>query len=254
MKHPFRPASKLVYMNAIHPIASMAELIGDPARSGMLIALLDGRSLPAGELAARGGVSAQSASGHLSKLVNGGLLKVQSAGRHRYYALANSQVAYALEALGAISTSGKSAGSAGALANSLPMSEHDRALRTARTCYDHLAGRIAVQLTGALEQAGVLRRCGDADYELGKNAGVWCDELRLDVAALRSARRSFARQCLDWTERRPHLAGALGAALCARLVDLGWIARRPRTRAVRITHAGARELQRRFGIAVSAQG
>jgi DNA-binding transcriptional ArsR family regulator len=235
-------------MNAVYPMAVVAELIGEPARSGMLIALLDGRSLPAGELALRAGVSAQSASGHLSKLVGGGLLAVQSAGRHRYYKIASPEVAHALEVLGAISTVARPANMMPAV---MIMGAQARALCSARSCYDHLAGRIAVELAAALESSRVIRRCGDTEYEFGPKGEAWFENLGVDVEALRRGRRSFARQCLDWTERRPHLAGALGAALCARLLALGWVARRPKTRALRITQPGVREFRRRFGIAVA---
>ncbi len=231
-------------MNAAYPIASIAELIGEPARSAMLIAVLDGLALPAGELARVAGVSAQSASGHLSKLVDGGLLAVQSTGRHRYYRITRPEVARALEALGAISTMPRQA--------SAPLDPEARALRAARSCYDHLAGRVAVELARALEVSKVIEPRGELDYELGSRGKAWFANLSVDLDALRHRRRSFARQCLDWTERRPHLAGALGAALCARLLALKWIARRPKTRALRITLLGARELHVRFGISSSS--
>jgi DNA-binding transcriptional ArsR family regulator len=230
-------------MNATYPIASIAELIGEPARSAILIALLDGRSMPAGELALVARVSAQSASGHLSRLVDGGLLAVQSNGRHRYYRIARPEVAHALEALGAISTVSRQ--------SAVPLDPRSRALSAARTCYDHLAGRIAVEITKAMESSKVIRPRGEMDYELGPQGKSWSKTLGLDVDALKRSRRAFARQCLDWTERKPHLAGALGAALCARMLALKWIARRPGTRALRITQVGVRELHLRFGIAIS---
>jgi DNA-binding transcriptional ArsR family regulator len=227
-------------MNAVYPIAAVADLIGEPARAAILVALLDGRALSAGELALLSRVSAQSASGHLSKLVDGGLLSVQNEGRHRYYKIANPEVGHALEALGAISTAPR---------NSLqPHPREVSALRHARTCYDHLAGRIAVELTKALESSGVIRAHGERDYELGKKGPVWFAKLGIETEPLRRSRRAFARQCLDWTERRPHIAGALGTALCSRLLALGWLARQPNTRALRITHLGERELQTRFGV------
>jgi DNA-binding transcriptional ArsR family regulator len=229
-------------MNVVYPIASVAELMGEPARAAILVALLDGRALPAGELALISGLSAQSASGHLSKLVDGGLLTVQSEGRHRYYKIASPDVGHALEALGAIATVPRKT----ALLGSREMTE----LREARTCYDHLAGWLAVELTKALEASQVIRAQGERDYALGNKGEAWFADLGVETTAVKSARRSFARKCLDWTERRPHLAGALGAALCSRLVALGWIARRPKTRALRVTQRGERELQKRFGIAL----
>lgn len=229
-------------MNAAYPIASIAELIGEPARSAILVALLDGLALPAGELALLSGISAQSASGHLSKLVDGGLLAVQSAGRHRYYRIAKPEVAHALEALGAISTMPRP--------STMPADPQARALCAARSCYDHLAGRIAVELAAALTSSKAIRPCGELDYELGPHGKAWFKNMGLDVDSLRHHRRSFARQCLDWTERKPHLAGALGAALCSRMLALKWIARRPKTRALRITQLGAHELHARFRISV----
>jgi DNA-binding transcriptional ArsR family regulator len=227
-------------MNANYPLAAVAELIGEPARAAMLIALTDGRALPAGELARAAGVSAQSASAHLSKLVGGGLLTVQSEGRHRYYTMANPEVGHAVEALGAIATNPRGP--------AVPRPAETRALYNLRSCYDHLAGRVAVELTSVLERSKVIRLRGERDYELGPEGPIWFEALGLDAAALCRSRRRFARRCLDWTERRPHLAGALGAALFSQLMALGWVVRLPKTRALRITHQGAGELEGRFGI------
>lgn len=230
-------------MNATYPIATIGELIGDPARAAILVALLDGHARTAGELALIGDVSAQSASGHLSKLVAGGLLTVRSAGRHRYYSLAGPDVAHALEALGAIAT--KPPGS-----NAIrPHAAND--LYIARTCYDHLAGRVAVELAGNLQGLGVIQPQGQRNFELGAQGKLWFAKLGIDVEQLRNSRRCFARQCLDWTERRPHIAGILGAALCSRLIALGWVVRRRNTRALRITDRGAREFRSRCGLSVS---
>ncbi len=227
-------------MNTPYPISSVAELIGEPARAAVLVALVDGRSLSAGELALLANVSAQSASAHLLKMVSGGLLKVRSSGRHRYYALAGPDVAHAIEALGTIATVPCS--------SAVLQSGNELEIRKARSCYDHLAGRIAVEMAKALEALKIIRVSGDRDYALGRDGRAWFANLGIDADALRHARRSFARQCLDWTERRPHLAGALGAALCARTLALGWFARQRKQRALRVTHKGARELQARFGI------
>lgn len=228
-------------MNEVYPIASIAELIGEPARAAMLVGLLSGRALPAGELARMAGVSAQSASAHLSKLVLGGLLVVQSRGRYRHYRIANSRVAHAVEALGSISTRPRHANA--------PQSRDALALYAARSCYDHLAGRIAVEVAKKLETLKVIRRVGNRDYDLGPDGLGWFANLGINIDLVRRSRREFALQCLDWTERRSHVAGSLGAALFSRLLSLGWIARRPETRAVRVTHRGANELRVRFGIA-----
>lgn len=226
-------------MNTTYPIAAVGELIGEPARATILIALLDGKARTAGELALTADISAQSASAHLSKLVDGGLLTVGRTGRHRYHAMAGPDVAHALEALGSISTVPRAH-----IAAPGPRTPDD--MYTARSCYDHLAGRIAVEISGALEESAVIRRRGEC--ELGRAGRGWFANLGIDVDALRRSRRAFARQCLDWTERRPHIAGALGAALCSRIIALGWIARRRDTRALRITHQGARELRSRLGL------
>lgn len=229
-------------MNDVYPLAAVAELIGEPVRAAILVALADGRALPAGELARRAGASAQSASGHLAKLILGGLLTVESLGRHRYYRLASPEVGHALEALGAIATHRRAPG--------VVRPRAAQALWRARLCYDHLAGSVAVDLTQAFERSGWIESAGETDYELGPEGEAGFAELGLDVTALRRARRTFARRCLDWTERRPHLAGALGAALCARLIEREWLARTAQSRALRITHPGARELSARFGIVV----
>jgi DNA-binding transcriptional ArsR family regulator len=226
-------------MNMTYPLSSVAELIGEPARTTMLVSLLDGNSLPAGELARLAGISAQSASAHLSKLVDGGLLAPQINGRHRYYKITGPEVVHALEALGAIATLPRP--------TTALRSREDIDISYARSCYDHLAGHVAVELTKALHNFKVIRTSGSQAYKLGPKGPTWFANLDVDVRALARSRRAFARRCLDWTERKPHLAGALGAALFSRMLEAGWIARRHGTRALRITHRGARELQTRFG-------
>lgn len=225
-------------MRTKYSLASLGELIGDPARASMLMALMDGRTLPAGELAMTAEVSAQSASGHLSKLIDGGLLSVENSGRHRYYRLADAEVGHALEALGAI------AGAPGTTLVSRDMTQ----LRAARSCYDHLAGCTAVELTRVLEGQQVIVPSGERDYELGSRGRTWFAELGVDTDGVRRSRRVFARRCLDWTERRYHVAGALGAALFSQLLALRWLARMPKTRALRITQAGREAFHKRFGI------
>ena len=228
-------------MNKTYPIAMIGELLGDRVRAEILVALLDRRARTAGELAFTANVSAQSASGHLSKLVNGGLLTVRSSGRHRYFSLAGPQVAHALEALGVIATTRPGVQPIRPRAN--------LEMHLARTCYDHLAGRIAVELTRKMEEDSAIHAHGEYGYELGRCGRKYFAKLGIEVDRLRGLRRSFAPRCVDWTERRPHIAGALGAAICARFVALGWIVPGRHTRAVRITHDGARELRKRFGVA-----
>ena len=226
-------------MNAKYTLASTAALIADPARSAILAALLDGRALPSGELARIGGVSAQSASMHLSQLVSGGFLTVKQQGRHRYYAIARPEVAHAIESLGVISVSEK-----------FQPGKSDQALRYARTCYDHLAGELAVQLMDLFESDGLLVPSGERDYELTRRGENFLGRWNIKAEALRQERRTFARRCLDWTERRDHLAGALGAAVCDKFLASGWITRDKHSRAVHVSLAGRRELSRLLGCAV----
>jgi DNA-binding transcriptional ArsR family regulator len=213
-----------------HSLASVAALVGEPTRAAILLALLDGHALPAGELAREADLSAPATSLHLAKLVQGGLLVVRKEGRHRYYRLASEEVAHALEALGVIAT------------KSPPLHTlrpERRALRAARTCYDHLAGEIAVSLTGKLVREGCLQAKAARIYEVTNAGARWlADTMQIDIRGLACGRRALARQCLDWTERRPHIAGALGAALLDRLFERRWIARMTGSRAVRITTRG----------------
>jgi DNA-binding transcriptional ArsR family regulator len=222
-------------------IAAVAELIADPSRAIMLDALLQKQALPAGELAYRAGISPQTASSHLAKLVAGGLLVLTTQGRHRYYALASSEVAYALEVLAT-------------LAPPVPIRtlresvvvEH---LRFARTCYDHLAGKLGVELTQVLVDAHVLT-VREQNYQVTEDGLSFFTNFGLDFERLQRQRRGFARQCLDWSERRYHLAGGLGAALLEQLLQRGWIQRLPSSRAVRLTDDGREGLQREFGLQV----
>jgi DNA-binding transcriptional ArsR family regulator len=231
-------------MDMAHPIASVADLLSDPGRAAMLMALLDGHALPAGELARIARVSPQSASGHLSKMVTGGLLEVRNGGRHRYYAIASPDVGHAVEALGVIATRPNRAAA--------PHSADVAAVRIARSCYDHLAGRLAVDFTAFLEGRSYIRRSGRREYEVDREGESWFLAWGVDIGGARQSRRAFALQCLDWTERRPHIAGALGAAILSRLLSLGWLARRPGTRTLRITHDGETQFHKELGIDLSA--
>ena len=158
--------------------------------------------------------------------------------------MASPEVGYVIEALAAISTFPRRDGA--------PRSRETLALSNARSCYDHLAGRIAVELAKTLETSKVIRARGERDYELGPNGQAWFERMGIDATSLSGSRRSFARRCVDWTERKPHLAGALGAALFSRVIALGWVARLPKTRALRITLRGASEPEGRLGFVVHA--
>jgi hypothetical protein len=205
----------------------------------MLTALLDDRALAAGELAELAGVSPATASEHLTRLLGGGLVTVMSQGRHRYYRLAGPEVAAAIEALSHLSPP--------APVRSLRQSRQAAALAHARTCYDHLAGRAGVALFDALLAGGVLARQDPAVLEVTAAGEATLAAFGVNAASLRHSRRRFAGACLDWTERRPHLNGALGAAITARLLELGWIERGARRRAVRVTPAGQEGLAATFG-------
>jgi DNA-binding transcriptional ArsR family regulator len=230
-------------MSADPNLAEVALLIGEPARATMLLALLGGQALPAGELAARARVTPQTASAHLARLVGGGLLEVRSSGRHRYYRLSGPEVGAALEALLRVAPAGA--------VRSLRQSEEARALRAARTCYDHLAGALGVALTRRLLALGLLAQEGER-YRVTAEGAAWLASWGIDLAALERGRRAVARACLDWSERHDHLAGALGAALAAKLFERGWIARVPGGRAVRLTAAGQAGLRRELGLVPDA--
>ena len=224
-------------INAQPNIAPTARLIGEPTRAAILTALLDGRALTATELAARAGVTPPTASAHLAKLVAGGLLALEVQGRHRYFRLANGEVASALEALGGLSRP--------ALGEWPPEAALPSGIRFARTCYDHLAGWLGVALRDALLAQGVLREVG-AEHVVTPDGARWFAAFGVDLGLVRGRRRPFALRCLDWTERRPHLAGALGAAILVHLIERGWLARQPGERTLTLTPAGgdgfAREL------------
>ena len=222
-------------------LAAIGRMLADQHRSRFLLALMGGESLPAGELAARAGVSSSLASAHLAKLLEAGLVTVTRRGRQRYYSLSGPQVARAIESLLAISPP--------RAAHGLRESNRGEAIRHARTCYDHLAGRLGVALTDALEQQRALTPHASG-WELTSRGERMLGDLGLDLSALRHERRAFLRPCLDWTERRSHLAGAVGAAVASRFLELDWIRRLPGTRAVRPTPQGEAQLLARFAVAL----
>ena len=219
-------------------LVKIAALVGEPARAIMLWNLMGGQARPAGELAYYANVSAQNASAHLAKLVDGGLLAVEARGRHRYFRLANPEVAHAVEALAALISSGDPKSTDKSRPAPQP---HAPDLKYARTCYDHLAGRVAVDLCDALINKRYLAQAGNV-YEVTSHGEMWFCELGIEIGKLRQQRRAFARQCLDWSERRPHLAGALGAAVLAHMFRHGWIARVRSSRLIRVTTKGRTDL------------
>ncbi len=225
-------------------MAEIAALVGDPARANMLTALLGGQSLSASDLAWHAGVTPQTASGHLARMATARLIAATAMGRHRYYKLASPKVAQMLETIYQV------AGDQPVPRRRLP-SYVDTAMREARTCYDHLAGELGVAVAQALvaerylvlnEEAGVVTRRGRGFF----------GDFGIDLDSVGQQRRCFCRICIDLTERRPHVAGALGAAFCERCFALGWIARMKDSRAVAVTRKGAAGFAERLGITIPA--
>jgi DNA-binding transcriptional ArsR family regulator len=235
-------------------MAAIGALLADPGRCRVLLALDDGRALPASRLAAEAGVAASTASSHLGKLVDAGLLTVRSQGRHRYYRLAGPDVGRLIETVIQLAPAQP--------IRSLRQDTRAHALRQARTCYDHLAGRLGVSLMGALiEREALTGGDGtfdpdeavddrfssyghDVDYQLSSPGRAFLDDLGVAMPPARSA----VRYCIDWTEQRHHLSGALGRNLQQRLADLRWIRRSPSNRAVTLTEAGRAGLKDTFGV------
>lgn len=223
MSAPYRRA-----MTRDRDFTVVGRALSTPARSVFLNLLLDGTRRPAGELATAAGVSASTASEHLAVLVDAGLVTARTQGRHRYYALAGQDVAAALESLGV-------------LADAAPVSGYRRSRRAeylaaARFCYDHLAGRLGTGLTDAWVRSGWL--AGRDELTLTDAGAVGLSELGVDVDGAVAARRPTTRACLDWTERRPHLAGALGSAVGSRFLDAGWVTRHRSGRGLDVTESG----------------
>ena len=226
-------------------MAGIGAMIGSPARASILAALFDGRALTATGLAQVAGVGAPTASEHLAKLVAARLLVAERQGRHRYYRLAGPHVADALEALDRLAVTPP-------VPHRSPSAEA-QGLREARLCYDHLAGGLGVALTAALADKGCLVPAG-RDFALTAEGEALVASLGIDLAQVRARRRLFARQCLDWSERRPHLGGALGAAIAALAFEADWIRRTERRRQVRLTARGRGALAKHFGIDLAIAG
>ncbi|MCJ2058504.1 winged helix-turn-helix domain-containing protein [Methylobacterium sp. J-048] len=227
-------------MTSAASMSGTAALIGDPARANILTALLDGRALTATELAHTAGVTAPTASGHLAKLVEGRLLGVTVQGRHRYFRLATPEVARMLETILVVAAAGPESIARRATPRISPE------LREARTCYDHLAGRLGVAIADALVSRGLIV-LGEEAGEATEAGRAWLARFGVPVEPVGRTKRLFCRPCLDWSERRPHLAGRLGAALCCRCEELGWIDRARDGRVVTLTPTGRRGFADTFG-------
>lgn len=220
-------------------IAHIAALIGDPARANMLTVLMSGKALTVSELAREAGVTIQTASSHLSKLDQGGLLRPRKQGRHKYFSLASDDVAHVLEGL-----MGLAAGSGHLRRRPGPK---DTELRKARVCYNHLAGDMGTQLFDSLMAKGHLDLVGD-DLNLTASGASFVAGLQIDLEGLKSNRTPLCRECLDWSERRSHLAGSLGRALLSRFEELSWAKRDQKTRIVTFSKIGAQEFGKLFAI------
>jgi DNA-binding transcriptional ArsR family regulator len=222
-------------------LARFAALLADGTRASFCVSLLDGRAWTAGELARSAGVAPSTASEHINQLITGGVLAERRQGRHRYVQLADARTAELIETIAAHApeapkpTSLRSATIASALANG-------------RTCYDHLAGRLGVQITHAMVGRGLLST--ENGFTVPPAGTNWLAGLGIDLDALRRARRPFVRECLDWTERLSHVAGGVGAAVCGAFFDAGWVARTGSSRAVRLTAAGETALHEHLGLAL----
>jgi len=224
-------------------IARIASLVGEPARAAMLLALMDGRSLTANELAKAGNVSPQTASRHLALMVEAGLMVVAQRGRHRYHRLASGDVAKLLEGIMQIA-------GASAARRTVVVGPRDAGMRRARMCYDHIAGRLGLAIAERLQADGAIRFDGEAG-QVTDHAGAVLQPWGIALDSAPQGRgRPYCRPCLDWSERKSHVAGRLGAMICAHCLDQGWLSRKDGARALAITAAGAVALRDLLGLAL----
>jgi len=233
-------------MVSTNQIAEIGMLVGEPARAAILGALMDGRALTATELSRIAGVTPQTASSHLARLTSANLVAVQKQGRHRYHRLARPEVARMLEGIMQIASTDGTASK-----RKVVTGPRDTAMQRARTCYDHFAGRLGVAIADRLVAEGVVELDGDSGL-LTNRGTTFLSQRGIEVLDMRTTKRKSSRPvcrpCLDWSERRPHIAGKLGAAICIHYFDKGFVRRRDGTRAVEITPAGTRALSEMFGI------
>ena len=223
-------------MDVISRTAVAAKLIGEPTRAQMLVALLGGRAMTATELAHGANVSPQTASSHLSQMLEGNLLALEKQGRHRYYRLANPDVATAIEAL--MSLTPEQAES---------QTQALEPIHLARSCYDHVAGRVGVALADAFQEKDWLRT-NDKNFDITKKGDRGFEDFGIDLDLLKKQRRHLARQCLDWTERRHHVAGALGAALMSNMLERKWLRKDKEERVLHVTRVGLEGLEKLFDV------
>jgi DNA-binding transcriptional ArsR family regulator len=229
-------------MDVEEQFSHLASLIGEPARSKMLWSLLDGRAFTATELSLMADVSPQSGSMHLNKLVQAELLVVERQGRHRYYKFSSRNVAYAIEAIANLLPAEKAVSRDNLLANG-----H---IKFCRSCYDHLAGKMGVALTDSLLKQDLIATEG-SQYKVTTTGLKWFTHLGVDIDELKARRRVFARQCLDWSERRHHIAGSLGAVLLEKMLAEDWIRKTKNSRALVVTAKGEKKLYELLGLTIS---
>jgi DNA-binding transcriptional ArsR family regulator len=225
-------------MEDMHPFVAVSSLIGEPARARMLWSLLDGRSYTATELAFAADISTTSASNHLGKMLEADLLRVDIQGRHRYFSFARPEVAYAIESL------------AGLVDKPAKLTSDEKAgngIKYCRSCYDHLAGHVGVQITEAMEKKKLIRKF-EKEYLISKEGWKWLATFGIRQAELKHNRRVLARQCLDWSERKPHLAGQLGALILTYMIEKNWLRKVQFSRELVVTSKGKAAIQKLLGL------
>ncbi|MGX9932787.1 ArsR/SmtB family transcription factor [Virgibacillus salarius] len=222
--------------------AIIASLVSEASRAAILTVLLDGRYHPASELAYMAGIKPQTASFHLAKMVDANVVAVSQHGRHRYYGIQNQEVAQVMESFLSIAPPIK--------IKSLKQAKEDKAIRYARTCYDHLAGNLGVAITTSFLHKGLIDEKKEI-FTITEDGKEFFTSFQIDLEKLKKKRRSFSHKCLDWSERRPHLAGALGNALLERFIELHWIQQLPKTRAIKITAEGEKGFKEIFAVDMS---
>jgi DNA-binding transcriptional ArsR family regulator len=229
-------------MNVNPNVAKIATLVSESSRAAILTVLLDGRFHPVNELAYMAGIKPQTASFHLTKMMNANVVAVEKQGRHRYYGILNEEVAQVMESLLSLAPPVE--------VRSLKQATEDKQIRFARTCYDHLAGSLGTQLKDSLIEKGFLSE-EQHEFLVTERGHEFFKTFQIDIEMSRKKRRSFSPKCLDWSERRHHIAGSLGNVILERLLELDWIQRLPNTRAIKITSEGKRGLKETFSIDIS---
>lgn len=221
-------------------IRKIASLIGEPIRSLVLWTLLDNRAYTAIELSNVAETSPQNISMHLAKLLDAGLLHVDKQGRHRYYRLASPEIAFAIEAMSTLIPENECKN----------VTDNNTDIKYCRTCYDHLAGKIGVLITENLVSRSFLKLEENNQYFLTPEGKIFFENINIDIDGLKLKRRAFAKTCLDWSERKYHLSGALGKILLDKMIDEDWVRRKNNSRAVVITHKGEKELKEKFDLII----